>query len=286
MFGRRAVRPYGPGSAPGTGHSAEGPSQERQEHIDEAEISTYRQTFVVGLLDEKGDQGLTIHELSDTATAATGSEWHHGMSSQTLSILDKVSHDKGLTNLDPNDVVRLHQSRGNQSVYVLEKHRQGRSIARRRRTSAVVLAETREELERVKAELEALRNVTGSSDQGLVDEATREIELQTQARRNAERQADEFREAFRIATLEAGRLNAELDEANRQNALLRLDAHLRKTLEPAEAELVRRTGLLLQRHADLRDDQAVRVLMLVLRTYHDIVTRNTTAPAPRENPPE
>jgi hypothetical protein len=137
-------------------------------------------------------------------------------------------------------------------------------------------------LDRVKAELEALKTQGVESLGG----HHAEVEREATARRNAERQADEFREAWRIATVEAGRLSTELDEANRQNALLRLDAHLRKTLEPAEAELVRRTGKTLERFVHLRDDQLTKVSLMVLRTLHDIVVRNTVAPTPQEPGPD
>jgi hypothetical protein len=118
MFGRPASRPY----AGGTGSTGSPQSHERREHEDESGISTLRQSQVLGLLAEAGSTGLTWFELGDKM------RWHHGQSSNALSVLHKDDAIAALMERRGRapEGVEGATSRGKSTIYVLKEYVLGR----------------------------------------------------------------------------------------------------------------------------------------------------------------
>lgn len=273
MFGKVTTRYRG-----GTGHSQEGASRERQERENEEGISKARQTLVIGHLKVAGPLGLTIRELCDK----TG--WHHGQSSNALSILDTITKPTR----EPMDVVRIDEKRGKQSVYVLEMFRQGRPIARHRRSAADIL---RDELAKKNAEIESLKKTVGLIQTELAEvdkkaservvkqlaEADAEVAKERNRRVVAENAAYVAEQQVTLAASNAEQLQEELDRMTRENSAHRISAHLRMNLEPDERPVIERVRGILDKPAvaAMPDTEKVSVTLNVLRTMVSVISRST-----------
>lgn len=88
-----------------SGWSGSETSEERARRIDKTGVTSKRQRIVLGLVKQRGAQGITVKELRD----ATG--WHHGIASGPLSVLHKEGH-----------LVRLQERRLRCQVYVLPRY--------------------------------------------------------------------------------------------------------------------------------------------------------------------
>ncbi len=101
MFGRPASAPY----AGGTGSTGSAASHERREREDESGISAYRQTQVLGALQDAGTTGLTWSELGERMG------WHHGQATGALSVLHK-----------DGAIAALTRRRKRSTIYVLNEN--------------------------------------------------------------------------------------------------------------------------------------------------------------------
>jgi hypothetical protein len=272
IFGKTLRAPY----AGGTGHSQVGPSQERQEHEDESGISLHRQALVIGYLESAGVLGITIKELC----SKTG--WHHGQSSQVLSVLDTTKN-----------IIRLDERRERQSVYVLEAFQGGRAKARKRRSTSEGL---KEQLDDKNRQIEALQVEVENLNSG-VSAIRRELARAEQEIDGLTRYSSEIAEGYSTAqgsvdalTQIKNRLDEEIAEARKllarlrdENAALRTAGHLRSSLEDDEAPVIERVGGLLATPAVQvkPDDEKVTITLSVVRTLMQVVQR-ATQPAHHE----
>lgn len=114
------VLPYG--SEPNSGFAGSDTSEERARRDDANGTTRMRQSRVIALLSEVGEQGVTWKEVAERFG------WHHGQASGALSALHKA-----------NLISRLSETRLRCKVYVLGPHVNGREVEGHGSTSATLL---------------------------------------------------------------------------------------------------------------------------------------------------
>ncbi len=290
MFGRPASTPY----AGGTGSTGSAASHDRREREDESGISAYRQTQVLGALQDAGTTGLTWSELGERMG------WHHGQATGALSVLHKDGAIAALTRRRKRSTIYVlnenvadrptrepGQTRGNRELADANEAlaRENGALAQQVRDMLAVLAE---------------RDVYIAERNGIIDQHEAKIGELSNALRAAEQQlalAVEFQTRLDI---ERARFESELiltrhtlAEAQDQVSTLERANHALRVrralveLNEDEVAVHGRVGakLMTPDVMEMRDDALIRVSLGVLRTLWTAAGRLAPATLPvRERP--